>query len=82
MFGWDGYHLQSPGALAAALQRDDGKEGGVLLFVAAKDKVKVERQAKEKGFEIAPWDKCTPQQVLPNETKNQVAGRGLGSQAN
>ena len=60
IFGWDGYHLQSSEAIAAALNRDDGHEGGVLLFVATKDKAEVERQAKERGFELAVWDNGTP----------------------
>jgi hypothetical protein len=58
-FGWDGYHLQSASAIALALNRDDTHSGGVLLFVAAKDKVEVERQAKERGFATLCWDNGT-----------------------
>ncbi len=61
-FGWDGYHLQSASVIAKALNRGDGYEGGILLFVAAKDKVEVERQAKERGFRILSWDNGTPAQ--------------------
>lgn len=59
-FGWDGYHLQPAAAIAAALNRDDGLEGGVLLFVAAKDKLEVERQAEAWGFQVTAWDNSTP----------------------
>jgi hypothetical protein len=59
-FGWDGYHLQPAEAIANALSRDDGAEGGVLLFVAAKNKVEIEQEARARGFDIAVWDNGTP----------------------
>jgi hypothetical protein len=59
-FGWDGYHLQPAEAIANALSRDDGAEGGVLLFVAAKNKVEIEDEARARGFDIAVWDNGTP----------------------
>ncbi|MBV8886340.1 MAG: hypothetical protein JO235_20430 [Chroococcidiopsidaceae cyanobacterium CP_BM_RX_35] len=59
-FGWDGYHLQSASAIANALNRNDGHEGGVLLFVAAGNKAEVERRAQERGFAIREWDNGTP----------------------
>jgi hypothetical protein len=58
--GWGGHHLQPLDALAAALRRDDGREGGVLLFVAAGDHDAVEREMKEIGFDIGVWDNGTP----------------------
>jgi hypothetical protein len=59
-FGWDGYHLQPVEAIANALSRDDGAEGGVLLFVAAKNKVEIEEEARARGFDIAVWNNGTP----------------------
>lgn len=56
MFGWNGYHLQPASAIAAALQRDNGMEGGILLFVAAKFQAEVERQAQKQGVDVAAWD--------------------------
>lgn len=58
--GWDGYYLQSADAIAKALNRNDGHEGGILLFVAAENKAEVERQAQERGFTIRDWDNGTP----------------------
>ena len=58
-FGLAGYHLQPPRAVAAALQRGDGREGGVLAIVDAARAVDVERLAAELGLEIAPWDNGT-----------------------
>lgn len=60
MFGWDAHHLQPPEALAAALERGDGREGGVALYVSSDDRPEVEIAAKESGFEIAAWDNGTP----------------------
>jgi hypothetical protein len=59
-FGWDGHHLQPPEAVASALERGDGREGGVALYVDAGDREDVERAAKEAGFDIAAWDNGTP----------------------
>ena len=59
-FGWDGHHLQPPETFAAALDRGDGLEGGIALFVAQDDRADVERAAKEAGFEIESWDNGTP----------------------
>jgi hypothetical protein len=53
--GWDGVHLQPPRALAAALNRDDGREGGVLCVVAA-DAV---REVERLGFVVDFWDNGT-----------------------
>ena len=60
IFGWDGYYLQPQDAIASALRRDDGKEGGVFLFVAAENQAEVEQQAREQSFNIASWDNGTP----------------------
>lgn len=63
ILGWDGYHLQPLSAIAAALRRDDGHQGGVLLFIAAQQRAEVERQARERGFHIAVWDNGTPKKL-------------------
>jgi hypothetical protein len=60
ILGWDGYHLQPAGAIAAALNRDDGVQGGILLFVATIHQSSLEKTFKEQGFVIADWDNGTP----------------------
>lgn len=67
-FGWDAHHLQPPEALASALQRDDGREGGVAIYVASRDVPEVERTAKERAFEVGIWDNGTP---WPGRRKEQ-----------
>jgi hypothetical protein len=59
-FGWDAHHLQPPEVLAAALRRDDGREGGVGLYVADEDASEVELVAKDRDFEVVSWDNGTP----------------------
>jgi hypothetical protein len=53
--GWDGVHLQPPRALAAALERDDGREGGVLCVLPAE----AARTVEGLGFEVDFWDNGT-----------------------
>ncbi len=71
VLGWDGYHLQPEEAIASALQRDDGKEGGVLLFIGAKDQAEVEQQARKQGFDIAVWDNGTPMSLKGEKGKSE-----------
>lgn len=59
-FGSRGVHLQPLGAVAAAVRRDDGRDGGCLLFVSGDDASSVERAAKDAGFDIDVWDNGTP----------------------
>ena len=59
-FGWDAHHLQPPEAMAAALRRDDGREGGIALYVAEDDRSEVELAAKRAGFQIEGWNNGTP----------------------
>lgn len=59
--GWDGFHLQPAEALANALNRTDGKAGGILLFVRSSDRPIVEQVAKTAGFTIAAWDNGSPE---------------------
>lgn len=59
-FGWNGYHLQSADAVAQALNRSDGNEGGILLFVAEQRRLRVEQTFQAAGFVIQAWDNGTP----------------------
>ena len=59
-FGWDGHHLQPPDVLAAALERGDGREGGIALFARAVFRADIERVAKDDRFDVAAWDNGTP----------------------
>ena len=54
--GWDGYHHQPAGALAAALARGDGKGGGVLCICGAAEAVPLGGKLGEAGFELSLWD--------------------------
>jgi hypothetical protein len=54
--GAAGYHVQPAGALAAALRRDDGKEGGVLCVAAAAEADRLEADLRELGFDVRHWD--------------------------
>jgi hypothetical protein len=58
-FGWNARHLQPPRAVAAALQRGDGREGGVLAVVPAQGAPRVEDVAAELGLHVATWDNGT-----------------------
>lgn len=59
-FGWNGYHLQSATAVAQALTRSDGSQGGILLFVAEHNRAEIEQYWQIAGFAIKPWDNGTP----------------------
>jgi len=58
--GWNGYHPQPAHAFAAALDRDDGYEGGVLCACEAPEKEPLTRQLGEAGFEMRHWDNGSP----------------------
>ena len=58
--GWDGYHLQPAEAVAAALDRDDGYEGGVLFACEASAEAPLTRHLGEAGFEVRHWDNGSP----------------------
>ena len=57
--GLMGYHLQPPRMLAAALERGDGREGGVLLVVAAEHAGGVHDLAHRVGLDIGAWNNGT-----------------------
>src|SRR3989442_1203929 len=46
-FGWGGRHLQPPRAVAAALQRGDGREGGVLAVAPPEHSAYLEALARD-----------------------------------
>jgi hypothetical protein len=58
--GWGGYHLQPSGVVAAALERGDGHEGGVLCVCAAPAAEALSGRLEEAGFELRHWDNGTP----------------------
>lgn len=57
--GWNAHHLQPPRAVAAALLRGDGREGGVLAVVPRAGAEEVEGLAGELELEVASWDNGT-----------------------
>jgi hypothetical protein len=58
--GWNGYHLQPAGAVAAALERGDGHEGGVLCVCQARVAETLAGRLGEAGFELRHWDNGSP----------------------
>jgi hypothetical protein len=57
--GWGGRHFQPPRVLAAALMRDDGREGGVLAVVPAARIEAATALVVEIGLEMRPWNNGT-----------------------
>ena len=58
--GVQGHHLQPPERVAAALRRDDGSEGGVLVVCGAAVAVELRERLQSEGFELRHWDNGTP----------------------
>jgi hypothetical protein len=58
--GWNGYHPQPAHAFAAALDRDDGYEGGVLCACEAPTVEPLARHLGKAGFEVRHWDNGSP----------------------
>ena len=54
--GWGGYHLQPAGVVAAALERGDGREGGVLCIAPAEAAAALRERLAEAGYELRLWD--------------------------
>ena len=54
--GWGGHHLQPAGVVAAALERGDGREGGVLCVCEAPAAAVLAGRLEEAGFELRHWD--------------------------
>jgi hypothetical protein len=57
--GWQSRHLQPPHALAAALERGDGREGGVLVIVPKVGAGAAMALAAEVGLEVRFWNNGT-----------------------
>jgi hypothetical protein len=57
--GLDGHHLQPADALANALLRGDGREGGVLCFALAMDADALRARLAADGFDLRGWDNGT-----------------------
>ena len=58
-FGLAGHHLQPPRAVAAALNRGDAREGGVLAVAERENAQRVEALAAELGLDLGYWDNGT-----------------------
>jgi hypothetical protein len=54
--GWEGNHLQPPRAVAEALLRGDGREGGVLVVVHHRGVGDVAALVRQLGLEIGVWN--------------------------
>jgi hypothetical protein len=54
--GWNGLHLQPPAAVAAALERGDGREGGVLCVCRAEEAGALSARLEADGYELRNWD--------------------------
>jgi hypothetical protein len=54
--GWRGRHLQPPGAVAGALNRGDGRGGGVLAVCAPATATALRQLAVELGLKMEIWD--------------------------
>jgi hypothetical protein len=57
--GWEGVHAQPTRVVAAALLRDDGREGGVLAVVQRDGADAVVSLATELGLDIGTWNNGT-----------------------
>jgi hypothetical protein len=57
--GWGGRHVQPPRAIADALLRGDGREGGVLAIATKAQEESVKALASRCGLEIGAWDNGT-----------------------
>jgi hypothetical protein len=56
-----GVHLQPASRFAAALRRDDGREGGVLCVCDAGRAAGLERDLAARGLQVRHWDNGTPE---------------------
>ena len=57
--GWGGRHFPPPRVLAAALLRDDGREGGVLAVVPDARLEAAKALVAEIGLDMRPWNNGT-----------------------
>jgi hypothetical protein len=56
--GWGGHHVQPPGAFAAALEREDGREGGILCICPALEREAVRGRLGD--YDLRHWVNGTP----------------------
>lgn len=54
--GWAGLHLQPSAAVAAALERGDGRAGGILAVGFSEQAAEVEQLASRLGLAVKMWD--------------------------
>jgi len=57
--GWEGHHLQPPRVLAGALERGDGREGGILAIAPNERSEAIRALVAELGLEIGAWNNGT-----------------------
>jgi hypothetical protein len=62
--GWNGYHFQPADAIARALERGDGREGGVLCICSPEDEKCLRAQLQGGGYELRHWNNGTPNEPL------------------
>jgi len=58
--GLAAHHLQPPERVAAALRRDDGREGGILAVCASDAADGLRARLRGAGLELRGWDNGTP----------------------
>ena len=58
--GWEGYHLQPAEALAAALERDEDREGGVLCISPSSAEAALRQRLAGGGYDLRHWVNGTP----------------------
>jgi hypothetical protein len=58
--GWGGYHFQPADAVAQALLRGDGREGGVLCVCRPEDEPPLRAELERGGYELGHWNNGTP----------------------
>ncbi len=58
--GWGGHHLQPAGAVASALERGDGAEGGVLCLCPSSEIGTLRRHVEATDLWLRYWDNGTP----------------------
>jgi hypothetical protein len=58
--GLAAHHVQPPDRVAAALRRDDGREGGVIAVCAGAAAGALRHRLRGAGLELGGWDNGTP----------------------
>jgi hypothetical protein len=63
VLGYNGHYLQPARAVAAALNRGDGREGGVLALAPPARSSEIEALAAEHGLQVRTWENGTPKKA-------------------